>query len=325
MPSAANAPRKPLIVRLRNYVGDVVLSVPALEALEAHGYELHVFGKRWAKDLLAGYPWAVYPLPAAFWDRVRVMRSKAHELKQLDSSFAHRVNALTFVTAFSSALDMKAAGLNAAGYNTEGRGFLLSKRARLDDAAHAIDAYWDAAKILCPQMKRAPQAAELRIHPRHESEARDRKVAAGVTGTYVVLVPYPGGVINGENKGWAHFRELVSHLQTAGLQIVMAPSDSEIAFTLSEFPEALSIEKISLGAYAVLLRDAALTIANDTGPGHMAASVGGKLLSILGPTPQSLWAVRGPQVTIMQGSPGWPQTGDVIRAMNDLVRSGQAR
>jgi len=38
------APR-PLIVRLRNWVGDVVLTVPALRPLQSHGYELELVGK----------------------------------------------------------------------------------------------------------------------------------------------------------------------------------------------------------------------------------------------------------------------------------------
>ena len=40
---------RPLIVRLRNWVGDVILGVPALQLLQSQGYELHLVGKGWAK------------------------------------------------------------------------------------------------------------------------------------------------------------------------------------------------------------------------------------------------------------------------------------
>ena len=46
---------RPLIVRIRNFIGDVVLLIPALERLQAAGYELHLVGKPWAKSLLEAY------------------------------------------------------------------------------------------------------------------------------------------------------------------------------------------------------------------------------------------------------------------------------
>lgn len=47
-----NAPRSqgPLIVRLCNWVGEAVLSLPTLAMLEQQGYELHLIGKRWAQS-----------------------------------------------------------------------------------------------------------------------------------------------------------------------------------------------------------------------------------------------------------------------------------
>jgi heptosyltransferase-2 len=39
---------RPLIVRLRNWVGDVILGVPALNLLASRGYQLQLVGKGWA-------------------------------------------------------------------------------------------------------------------------------------------------------------------------------------------------------------------------------------------------------------------------------------
>jgi len=38
--------------------------------------------------------------------------------------------------------------------------------------------------------------------------------------------------------------------------------------------------RTSLGAYAVLLRDAAVVVANDTGTAHLAAAVGGRVVTV---------------------------------------------
>src|ERR1700676_2187401 len=51
--------RTALVVRLCNWVGEVVLSLPALQRLAAAGYDLHLVGKRWAPALLEGSGWPV--------------------------------------------------------------------------------------------------------------------------------------------------------------------------------------------------------------------------------------------------------------------------
>jgi heptosyltransferase II len=310
-----NSSPLPLIVRLRNYVGDVVLSIPALEKLRDSGYELHLIGKPWAEDLLAAYGWTTYRLPAQFRERVSLYRKLRCDLLARDPGFDRRINALTFVTAFSSALDMRVAGLKAAGYASEARGWLLRKAAPYDPSRHAIDLYWDVAKLVHGNVQAAPRYATLNVHERYEREKAQRLLQANIRSRYVVLVPYPGGEIDGVSKKWGEFRSVVAPLLARGLTLVMAPSPSEIEFTKEHYPEAVSLPDLSLGAYAALLRDAALTISNDTGPGHMAASVGGRLLSVLGPTKQSQWGARGPLVTILQGTNAWPRTDEVIHTM----------
>ena len=91
----------------------------------------------------------------------------------------------------------------------------------------------------------------------------------------------------------------------------MAPGPDEVNAARAVCPQARLLEKLDLGPYSAVLRDAALTIANDTGPGHMAASVGGKLLSVLGPTKIEQWGPRGPEVTIVQRYPEWPSVDEV--------------
>ena len=67
------APR-PLIVRLRNWVGDTTLSVPTLQRLQDAGYALQLVGKGWARDLLAGHGWPVHTQPKTLRDRVALLR-----------------------------------------------------------------------------------------------------------------------------------------------------------------------------------------------------------------------------------------------------------
>ena len=76
---------RPLIVRLRNYVGDVVLSLPALELLQSNGYAPHLVGKPWVGQLLEAYGWPTTPRAGAFLDRVRQLRELPRESREREA------------------------------------------------------------------------------------------------------------------------------------------------------------------------------------------------------------------------------------------------
>ncbi len=141
----AHAPH-PTLVRLRNWVGDVILGVPALRLLQAHGHDLTLVGKPWAKALLAGEGWPTHTRPAKLGERVAQLKQLRQQAQALDPGFDRRENAMILPSSFSAGLEMRMAGLKAVGYNQEARGFLL-KRAIPPDygECHALVAYWGLA------------------------------------------------------------------------------------------------------------------------------------------------------------------------------------
>ena len=79
---------RPLVVRLCNWIGDVVLSLPALQQLQSAGYALQLYGKGWAPTLLSGYGWPVTVRARTLGERVAQLKA----LRQLnDASAAGRV------------------------------------------------------------------------------------------------------------------------------------------------------------------------------------------------------------------------------------------
>ena len=78
---------RPLIVRLRNFVGDAVLGLPALRLLERHGYQLQLVGKDWAPDLFASEGWPVHVRPKKLVDRVKQLRGLRAEARRLDPGY----------------------------------------------------------------------------------------------------------------------------------------------------------------------------------------------------------------------------------------------
>lgn len=306
--------RRPLIVRIRNFIGDVVLSVPALERLHDAGYELHLVGKPWARSLLEAYGWPVTAYPKSFSARHAVLRDIAAPLRLADPDFGQRVNAVTFATSFSSALDMRTAGLRPFGFAVEGRSFLLKKTAKIVYGEHALDSYWRLTGAFLNDATPPPPAVQFRTSAAADATADAALAAAGVRSGYIVLVPFAGGTFEKLDKKWPHFAALAQRLADTGRDIVMAPGPDEIEAAKAVCPSAKLLIKLDLGPYAAVLRGAGLTIANDTGPGHMAASVGGRLLSVLGPTKIEQWGPRGPHVQVIQRYPDWPSVDAVADA-----------
>ena len=140
---------RPLIVRLPNWVGDVVMSLPTLWHLHHHGYALQLVGKRWAAPLLAGCGWPVHTLPGTLRERVHLLRGLARDIRTLDADFDKRLNTLLLTNSFSSALDAWLAGLNTVGYRQDGRGwFLTHPVAQPTQPLHESQRFWNVAAAL---------------------------------------------------------------------------------------------------------------------------------------------------------------------------------
>jgi heptosyltransferase II len=320
---AKRPPRKQLIVRVRNFIGDVVLLLPALERLEAAGYALTLVGKPWLASLVEGYVaaygWSVHNYPKKYFDRVKSLRKLATECASKDPTFHRRVNAITFATSFSSVLDMRSAGLKAYGFAVEGRSLLLAGHAKIVYGEHALDSYWRLMDSLLEETLAPPSHVHLRISSKADHDARAALTAAGVGANYIVLVPFAGGTFEKLDKKWSGFPELASQLNCVNHDLVLAPGPDEEDDARARFPNAKILSQLPLGTYSAILRNAALTIANDTGPGHMAASAGGRLLSVLGPTKIEQWGARGPGVNIVQSYPQWPSVNDVAMAAKSML------
>jgi heptosyltransferase II len=302
-----------LIVRLRNFVGDTVLSVPALHLLQRHGYELELVGKGWAKSLLAGEGWPITVRPKRLQDRVRQLRALRAQARAQDPGFDRRDNALVLPWAFSAALDMRLAGLRAHGYAHEARGWLLRQSHPMDPSTHALRNYWDLACAFLGIDEAPPAAIGLRLTAAQHDAAAAALQANGLSPQGFGLVcPFASGTTEFVDKSWPDFPAFVTRLRAQGQTPVVCPGPSEVAGAQALYPDALQLPNLDLGAYAALMTHARCVVANDTGPAHMAAGVGAPLISVLGPTKASIWAPWGPTVQVLQHASGWPTVDEVL-------------
>lgn len=307
---------RPLIVRLRNWVGDVTLGLPALQRLADAGHELHLIGKGWARELLAGHGWPVHTLAPTLLARVRQLRALRHDLRDVDPGFDGRLNALCLPYSFSSALEFRLAGLRAIGHAYEGRSLLLAHAVPRPRGVHELEVYWHLGGSLLGSQAPLPGRVCLRLTPAQREHAAALRQAHGIAPGYVVICPFAGGTWAKQDKTWPEFAAFVAQdLPRFTRSVVVCPGPGEEDIARSMFPAAQSLPGVNLGTYAALLADAALMISNDTGPGHMAAAVGTPLLSLLGPSDPAQWRAWGPTVTVLQGAgPSWPQRADVSAA-----------
>jgi heptosyltransferase-2 len=296
---------KPLVVRIRNWVGDVILGLPALQLIESHGFQLHLVARGgWARSLLAGYPWPVAVQPKALDDKVRQLREIKRECTRLDPGFGRRENAFLLPVSLSSALEMRLAGLKAVGVAKEGRSPLLARAEPWATEGHELMRYWDIACRFLRLQQAPPREIGLKVQPQKVDEAGRLLAAHGIAGRFVMICPFAGGkaaTADKADKKWPGFeafaRDARSHL---GLPLVVYPGPGEHEAARRLYPAATMLEGSDLAVYNALLQKAALVVANDTGPGHMAAALGSPLISLLGPTEAARWAPWGPSVHVLQ-------------------------
>jgi heptosyltransferase-2 len=314
-------PSRPLVVRLRNWVGDVILGVPALHLLRDHGYALTLVGKGWAPALLAGEGWPVHVRPAGLRQRIVQLRELKRDALAMDAGFDRRDNALVLPTSFSGALEMRLAGLRAIGYAQEARGWLLARAEPITYGGHALASYWELACRFLRLDPKTPPPARIGLATRPEDQASaDALIGAhGLGDRFIVICPFAGGQFEKQDKTWPAFADFTRALLAQGHRVVACPGPGEEAIVTGRHAGVTMLGGVKLGVYAGLLRRAALVVSNDTGPAHLAAAVDAPVLSVLGPTKPEQWAPWGPTVQVVRRWPEWPGVDDVMARVGAVV------
>lgn len=310
---AATAPVKPLrlLVVLPNWVGDLVMSTPALRLLR-HSLPGSFIGglcRPGGDELLEGLD---------LLDEVHVERGGGvFGPKFIAARIRPRMydTALLLTNSFSTALVARIAGIpRRVGYNRDGRGFLLTERLvtpRRGDGSYAIIPacryYLDAAEsLLHEHMPRynalsatpIPLAfppglfMELAASERQRAAAAEVLRKAGVAPGTRYAILNPGG--NNPAKRWPadRFAALADHLHRRhGLAVLVNASPAEATITEAIVRDATQARPVALascggglGSLKPIVAAAALMVTNDTGPRHIAAAMGTPLVSLFGPT-----------------------------------------
>lgn len=317
-----------ILIKAPNWLGDIVLSLPAIGALRTSfpdssmctvGNEIvrdvisisgletdYVCFDRRGKKLKAST--GVTPaskgrapeissevFSGSWWEALRTLRRSKWDL------------GVAFAESFSSALLLRLAGSRKlVGYRTDGRGLILSQalpRQRLGLRPHLVREYM--ALVEAAGGVAGSEEPRLAIRKELLAGARGMLSGAGVDLKRPLVGLCPGAAY-GPSKRWpaARFSGVGRELSSRGASIAVfgAPSEVGLAQEVSrDIPGAVSVAgRTTPVVLAGCLAQCAVVIANDSGAAHLAGAAGAAVVAIFGSTDASWTRPLGSKVVVVR-------------------------
>ncbi len=317
-----------LLVRAPNWLGDVVMCLPALEAVKraAHDLRLTLALPGHLSELLSGAEDVDAVLAIERGARSVLRISRAIKRGGFDS-------ALLLPNSFGSALAVRLAGIpRRAGYARDGRSWMLTEAVSCPPerrGLHQVEYYTALAGELgapCdPDLSRtvrlsAPAAARAQVESLLAAE-RVRPEAP-----LYVLAPCAVG----PGKEWPaeKFGRLAALLWARGAEVALTGAPDEkhktgavAAAARSAGGRVLDLAgRNSVAQMAALFELAAGFAGNDSGPMHLAGATGLPTLGIFVSTDPKLYTPLGPRVAVIGGPAASPEPQAAAERLENLVR-----
>jgi len=149
----------------------------------------------------------------------------------------------------------------------------------------------------------------LHLTPADQEEAVRWWTEHGLPGATVIAI-HPGSGSPAKNWPAARFAALAGHLQHeqgARILLVSGPADEAAVDAMRQClapsvpqPDPILLHDLPLPLLAAILSRCGLYVGNDSGVSHLAAALGVPTVAIFGPTDPAIWAPRGPAVRIVR-------------------------
>lgn len=300
-------PEKILVIRYR-FIGDTLLTVPFLRNLRKANpkAQIDMLVAPVSGEIIDKCPYVDNFL---YFDTTR--KHRYENSNQEKKNFRYYVKLLrekkydkayVLKRSFSSAFLAFCAGIpERIGFDTECRGFLLTKRVKYDNSKHEIDCFLDVLKA--DGVKECDNYLENWIEPEEEAKVRDYlKAKLPDFGKKRVLVHATSG---NHNKEWPkdRFARIVEYLTNEkGAQVIYAgtKNDSATYESIHSFiNQELKTQPLNLCGEFSLRESLALTkmcdliVGCDSGNLHIASSVKTPVIGIYGPMDEKKWGAWG--------------------------------
>jgi heptosyltransferase-2 len=299
-PIETSAVRK-ILIRGVNWVGDAVLSIPAMRAVRRLFPEAHI--------TLLATPWVspVYSEVEYLDEILEYEKNGIHKgwagLGRLAADLKQRRfdMAILLQNAFEAALLTWRARIPLRiGYARDGRSLLLTHPCKIDSGVRQVHQVYyylgilSGLGLIAPkpwEQSELPTSTSIGIRKADRNAAISMLRANGIQEGDVVVSINPGAFY-GEAKRWlpdryAAVADALANRHGARIIILGAPNDMEtvrtVAANMSSHPVILA-GQTTLGQLMGLLKESDLLITNDSGPMHLAAALDVPQLAIFGST-----------------------------------------
>ncbi len=283
-----------ILIRPSNWVGDVVMNIPAIEAIREHFPEstISVAARSWVIPLLENHPAVNQVLPikksSDHLSRVFEIIRVARQIRGQEFDLA-----ILLQNAFEAAFLTYLAGIDLrVGYNTDWRGFLLSHSVIRDDkvlSLHQVEYYLYLLRAMGWDAKSRD--------PRVFVADRDRKaiqsvLAAEGIGRDHALVGLSPGAVFGPAKRWpaerfAAIGDWASQRWGAKTVVMGSEGDQDICTEVNKRMKHGSLNlcaRTTLGEVMALIERCQYFVTNDSGLMHIGAALHVPMVAVFGST-----------------------------------------
>jgi len=283
-----------LVMRYR-FIGDTILTIPFLRNLRRAEPQAHI---AWmvapgSSDVVKGIP---YVNEMIYWDPVtihadsrgshRTLSSKIAFLKDLRRHHFDKVYVLK--RSLSSAVIAWLSGApKRIGFDTEGRGLLLTTKVPYRHDQHEVKNFLDVLKA--DGIKVEDDHLEIWTSPAEEERIAGILADAGVAPFSRLAALHPFSAV--AQRGWPleNYAELAVRLRKEANftpLIIGGPGDVEVFAAVKHMFACHATDlvgKCNLRDTIALLRRCSLFVGNDSGIMHLAAAAGTPLVALFGP------------------------------------------
>ena len=270
-----------ILVRAPNWIGDVVLSLAAVRDLRRRNFpdaRIEVLARPWVAELYRAVPEV---------DAVRVTRRFRADARALRGAFDA---AVLLPNSFSAALQAWLSGIPERwGYATDGRAPLLTRAPRVPPQVRGRSQVYYYRAMLAGAGLRVSATPDVSLVCPPEWAAGSRRLLDDGEGApWVAINP---GATFGTAKRWLpeRFAAVGDALARRGARVAVVGgaaerSVGEAIVAQMTAPARMLCGETTLPELAGVLSRAALLVTNDSGPMHLAAALGRRVVAVFGPT-----------------------------------------
>lgn len=306
-----NGDIKRILVISGQGIGDLLLFTPALHSLRKNfpGAKISVLITKKCKDIILGNPNVDDLILFDYQERSNLLYAfffiSSIRRKKFDLS----------ICAYPSGLRSALIGYLSGATIRVGQRLSFSKKlpflftvnVEVRDIKHAVEMNLDLLRALKLKIDQSPQKLFMLISKDDERFAEELKAKNNIKSDGLLIAIHPGVSEGGLHRAWPkqNFVALIDNLADkfdARIFLIGGPAERELIDDIYKLAKKkpIKVTGISINSIAALLKSCTLFIGNNSGPMHVAASVGTPTVALFGDTDPRIHAPYGNKSIIVR-------------------------